>query len=212
MKNILVFLASFGFYINCFSQIKTTDKSECERVVVEFGQIIPLGNLKTKFDNSIYTAFWYRTQLSNGKFIDLGGCIYFPKNRKSINYEHNDSIYKQKLAKVSGQVSARYSRVYELSKNFNFEWNSTFGLAILGHESIDKEEYSKINQRNIKTKEDGNYEQALLAIAIGQGFKLSRKNFGINCQYQYVPYSLFYKSIDPNFGSSALTIGFVYKQ
>ena len=212
MKNIFVILSLFGFYVGSFSQNKNTDKSEYERVVVEFGQIIPLGNLKTKFDNSLYTAFWYRTRLSKAKFVDLGGCVYFPKNRNSINYEHNDSIYSLKLTKVSGQVSARYSRVYEFSKNFNFEWNSTLGLAILGHESIDKEEYSKINQRNIKTKEDGNYEQALLAIAVGQGFKLSRKDFGIICQYQYSPYSLFNKNIDADFGFSSLTIGLVYKQ
>lgn len=212
MKNKFIVLVLLGFCINSFSQNKNADKSEYERVVVEFGQIIPFGNLKTKFDNSLYGSFWFRTRISNRKFVDLGGHVYFPKNRNSINYEHKDSIYRLKLTKISGLVAARYNRVYEVTKNINLEWNSTLGLAILGRQAIDKEEYSKINQRNVKTKEDGDYELALLAVSLGQGFKLSRKDFGISCQYQYAPYSFFTKKIDSDFGSSSLLIGLVYKQ
>ena len=212
MKNIILILIFLVIFDDCYSQIETDNKSEYERVVVEFGQIIPIGQLKTKFDSSINVGFWFRTRLSRNKFVDFGGNVYFPKNRNSINYEHKDSIYRLKLTKLSGLVGARYSKLFEVYKNINFEWNSTLGLAVLGRQAIDKEEYNKNTQKNERTKKDGDYDQALCALALAQGFKLSRKDFGISCQFQYAPYSIFYKKIDSNFGSSSLIIGLVYKQ
>jgi hypothetical protein len=169
----------------------------------------PLGALSTKFHPSPSIGFWVRTKVEERYSIDAGFSFYVPRRSSEFDYTIGHQIYKLDAKGFSGMVGTRFSRNFSLDKNFDLVWDSSVGYAFFM--------YDDRYQRGID-KEDGTYNgnsgytKGFSTIHLGQGLKLNYKNVGLQVQYQFTPYSLFYSELDNDFGSQALTVGLYYRQ
>jgi hypothetical protein len=180
-----------------------------ERVSIEAGILYPLGNLKNQIDPSVNLGFWLKSKVAVDQSVDLGVNFYIPKKKDSFDFERNDSIFRNIARGFSGMVGARYCKTILLSenKNISLDWFPSLGYAFFMYKS------DFLNLKNdLNTVDQKRTNTALSTIHFGQGIKLNIDNVAFQMQYQYTPYSLFYKYLDKDFGSQSLILGIVYKQ
>jgi hypothetical protein len=169
-----------------------------KRNILELSYGIPLGNLSNKYEASINTGFYMRTKLAKKQFIDfgleLGGII----KGKDIRYKFNDDYISLDGSKTSFLLGLRYTRflVQSRNENFHIESNSGLGWKYLHYSKPEEEAFNEIDLK-----------PTLNTIAITQGLKVMFYGFGLHCNYQYSPYTLFNSKAEDNFGGSSINFG-----
>lgn len=165
-------------------------------VEVSFGK--PLGKLSSKYESSINTAFYMRTKIAKQQFVDFGAELSGIINGKEIDYKVNNERVSLDGSKSSFLLGLRYTRFLYRTKNENFhvEINSGLGWKYLHYSKPEIEEFSNVDLK-----------PSLNTICLSQGLKIMVYGFGLHCNYQYSPYSLFNSNVEKNFGSSSLGFG-----
>lgn len=205
MKKCYYLLFIF-FFVKVFSQENNADINfEYERVYIEVGVLSPLGKLKDKFDNAPSFGFWFRNRIIKDDYVDLGFNFFVPNNPRNIKVGINDTVLSYKSDHFAINIGVRFARVMPLSitaNKTNIEWNSGFGIALNFYDAPDEYSFEKGMEK----------QEVLTTILISQGLKINYKNVGLQVHYQFLPYRLFMKNHEPNFGSQSLMFGIVYRQ
>ena len=169
-----------------------------KRNILEVSYGKPLGNLASKYESSITTAFYMRTKIAKRQFIDFGVELSGIVNGKSVDYKVENENIQLDGSKSALFLGFRYTRFLIQSKNENFhiESNSGIGWKYLHYSKPEDEIYQDLDIRPI-----------LNTIGISQGIKIVLYGFGLHCTYQYAPYDLFNSKVERNFGGSSLQYG-----
>jgi hypothetical protein len=202
MKNIVIMLLFSSVFFGQTQNLENVEKYE--RVYIEVGAFNPIGTLKDKVKLSPNLGFWFKTKLRADESIDVGFNINYFKANEKFAYQKSDSIFISQAEGVSGMIGLRYNLNYKLSKNISIDWFPSFGYGFLSHKP-------QVQATNLIAKETMN-RQFLSTFHLGQGIRFNVDNIGFQVQYQYVPYHIFYKHLDKNFGAQGLTFGIVYRQ
>lgn len=203
--------------IFCLSQCITAqefvkDTTKYQRVRVESGMFIPVGNLKDKMGVSSQTSIWYRTRIDHNDMMDFGINIIVPNVENSFVYKGKDSIYNVKAKGLTIMFGCRMNKNYPVTifnRKKTLEWSSTFGGSFFSFEDKENPEddsgWHTDGNGNQVYKVDTN-TKALSCVYLAQGIGLSSKSLGIHIDYNYTPYDLFSKRIEKGFGNSSLTM------
>lgn len=219
MKKIF-FLFLILFFTNTEAQEFEIDSTKYERFKIDYGMLIPLGNLKDKFDASHEIGFWYSTRIVHNDIMDFGLTLNLPSNAKRFNYYGNDSIFRVKTKGLNGTVGIRINKLYKLNQKLTLSWNSSIGYSFFIFDDLEGRLYDKQNpqsEQQSEQDEQGNvvkiktYSKALSSSCLGQGLAISYKQIGFQCNYNFTPYNWFSKRIDADFGTSSLSLSLFYK-
>lgn len=216
---LLIFISKVG------AQDLKIDSTKYKRCKIEYGLLIPLGNLKTKFETSNELGFWYRTRIAHNDMLDIGLRLSLPSNPKEFDYQGNDSIFRLKTKGLNGVLGIRMNKIMNLNKDFSLEWCSSIGYSFFIFDDLEGRLYDKRNpptqaeidrqneedRKNYTVRIGNTYSKALSSLYLGQGFTLNYKLVGLHCNYNFTPYSWFLGRIDKNFGASSLSINFFCK-
>lgn len=169
-----------------------------KRNILELSCGIPLGNLSNKYEASINTGFYMRTKVAKKQFIDFGLELSGIIKGKDIRYEFNGDYISLDGSKTSFLLGLRYTRflVQSRNENFHIESNSGLGWKYLHYSKPEEEAFDEIDLK-----------PTLNTIAITQGLKVMLYGFGLHCNYQYAPYTLFNAKAENNFGGSSINFG-----
>jgi hypothetical protein len=227
MKKLILLFLIFIFS-KTQSQDFKIDSTKYERYKIEFGMLIPLGNLKEKFETSPEVGFWYRTRIAHNDLLDFGIKLNLPSNPKRFNYYGKDSIFQVKPKGVNGMIGLKINKLYNLkllNSQITLEWSSSIGYSFFVFDDIEGRLYYKKNpptqteidaqneddKKNNTYRINNTYTKALSSLYLGQGITINYKYFGLQCQYNFTPYNWFSKRIDTDFGNSSLSLGAFYK-
>ena len=212
---LLIFISKVG------AQEYDIDTTRYKRCKIEYGMLIPLGNLKTKFETSHELGFWFRTRIAHNDMMDFGFRLNLPSNPKEFNYQGNDSIFKLKTKGLNGVVGIRMNKIVHLNKDISLEWSTSIGYCFFIFDDLEGRLYDKRNppspeqiendKKNKALFSSDNYSKALSSLYLGQGFTLNYKLVGLHCNYNFTPYSWFLNRIDKDFGASSLSINLFRK-
>lgn len=201
MKKCIILLVCLVF---CSIQAQKS-KPNFERVYVEAGFVQPLSTMSDKFEVAPSFGFWFRSRATTKDFVDFGFNFFIPKEAPNVNFKYQDSILSYKSKHFAINIGARFAKVVPLSlesDDFNFEWNSGIGLALNVYKAPDEIEFG-----------DNEYSgEVLTTLFLSQGIKVNYKNVGLQCHYQWLPYGLFSKNLEKDYGSQSLMFGIVYRQ
>lgn len=205
MKTLISLLACILFYAS--NAQPTVDKltTDYERVYVEAGFVMPIGNLADKFELSPSFGFWFRTKMFREDYIDIGFNFFILKNPSDAKFKYQDSIVNYESKYFGINIGSRFAKVIPLSHtstSTSVEWNSGIGLAINVYNAPD----------NLEFKDGEHTNEILTTFYLSQGIKFNYKNLGIQGHYQWSPYGLFNEKLEKNFGSQSLMFGIVYRQ
>lgn len=169
-----------------------------KRNILEVSYGKPIGNLASKYESSITTAFYMRTKIAKRQFVDFGVELSGIVNGKSVDYKVGNENIQLDGSKSALFLGFRYTRFLIQSKNENFhiESNTGIGWKYLHYSKPEDEIY-----------EDLDLKPTLNTIGFSQGIKLVFYGFGLHCNYQYAPYDLFNKKVEKNFGGSSINFG-----
>ncbi len=169
-----------------------------KRNILEVSYGKPLGNLASKYESSITTAFYMRTKIAKRQFIDFGVELSGIVNGKSVDYKVENENIQLDGSKSALFLGFRYTRFLIQSKNENFhiESNSGIGWKYLHYSKPEDEIY---NEMDLKP--------TLNTIAVTQGIKFVFYGFGLHCNYHYAPYDFFNSKVERNFGGSSINFG-----
>lgn len=169
-----------------------------KRNILEVSYGKPIGNLASKYESSITTAFYMRTKIAKRQFVDFGVELSGIVNGKSVDYKVGNENIQLDGSKSALFLGFRYTRFLVQSKNENFhiESNTGIGWKYLHYSKPEDEIY-----------EDLDLKPTLNTIGFSQGIKLVFYGFGLHCNYQYAPYDLFNKKVEKNFGGSSINFG-----
>lgn len=187
---------------------------EYERVYVEVGLVKPIGNLSTKFEASPCFGFWFRSKIKNDDYIDVGFNVMIPQQASNIDFTYKDSVFSLKSHRFGGNLGFRFAKVFpfsNVSPRNNIEWNTGFGVAALFYDANHKR-YEDIRSGKYKSNNNETYTYGLATLFLSQGIKINIKNVGLQFNYQFTPYGLFEKRMEPNFGSQSIMFGIYYRQ
>jgi len=203
-------LTAFAFCLTVNAQQTVTDITFYERVIIEAGVKVPVGNLADIIGPSPELGLWYRTRMPNNDMIDAGFSLYMPTNSREFDYKDGTEVYKVKPAGVSGMVGVRIDKLYILRGvhcKKSLEWSTTGGYAFFMYND---KQFESGNGRTGNTAHT--HAKALSTFQVGQGLKYTINNMGIQLHYNYTPYGLFSDHVPGNFGSHSFTLGLFYKQ
>lgn len=169
-----------------------------KRNILEVSYGKPLGNLASKYESSITTAFYMRTKIAKRQFIDFGVELSGIVNGKSVDYKVENENIQLDGSKSALFLGFRYTRFLIQSKNENFhiESNSGIGWKYLHYSKPEDEIYDEMDLK-----------PTLNTIAVTQGIKFVFYGFGLHCNYHYAPYDFFNSKVERNFGGSSINFG-----
>ncbi|EAZ95600.1 hypothetical protein FBBAL38_07860 [Flavobacteria bacterium BAL38] len=169
-----------------------------KRNILEVSYGKPLGNLANKYESSITTAFYMRTKIAKRQFVDFGVELSGIVKGNSIDYNAETENIRLDGSKSALFLGFRYTRFLFQSKNENFhiESNSGIGWKYLHYSKPEDEIYDELD-----------IKPTLNTIAVSQGIKIVLYGFGLHCNYQYSPYTLFNSKVERNFGASSINFG-----
>lgn len=217
-KIFYLFLILFCFKTE--AQEFEIDSTKYERFKIEYGMLIPLGNLKDKFDASHEIGFWYSTRIVHNDIMDFGLTLNLPSNAKRFNYYGNDSIFRVKTKGLNGIVGIRINKLYKLNQKLTLSWSSSIGYSFFIFDDLEGRLYDKQNPQSEQQSEQDEqdnvvkiktYSKALSSSCLGQGLAINFKQIGFQCNYSFTPYNWFSKRIDADFGNSSLSLSVFYK-
>ena len=196
--NKLLFLILFVLNINAQDTIIAPRIDLYKRNIIEVSHGKPLGQLANKYESSINTAFYMRTKIGKGQFIDFGAELSGIIKGKPVEYEVNNQKIAIDGSKSSFLLGLRYTFFIYKSKNeaFHIESNSGLGWKYLYYSKPDDEIYDEIE-----------FSPTLNTIAFTQGLKIMIYGFGVHCSYHFSPYTLFDSKAERNFGNSSINFG-----
>ena len=169
-----------------------------KRNILEVSYGKPLGNLASKYESSITTAFYMRTKIAKLQFVDFGIELSGIVNGKSVDYKVGNENIQLDGSKSALFLGFRYTRFLVQSKNENFHIESNTGIGW---------KYLHYSKPEYEIYEDLDLKPTLNTIGFSQGIKLVFYGFGLHCNYQYAPYDLFNKKVEKNFGGSSINFG-----
>ncbi len=227
MKKLFLMFLIFIFS-KTHSQDFKIDSTKYERFKIEYGMLIPIGNLKEKFETSHEVGFWYRTRIAHNDLMDFGIKLNLLSNPKKFNYNGNDSIFQVKPKGLNGMIGLKMNKLHDLkflNSKITLEWSSSIGYSFFVFDDVEGRLYDKNNpptQAEIEAQNEedrknntyrikNTYTKALSSLYLGQGITINYKYFGLQCQYNFTPYSWFSKRIDSDFGNSSISLGAFYK-
>lgn len=196
------------------------DTTRYKRCKIEYGMLIPLGNLKTKFETSHELGFWFRTRIAHNDMMDFGLRLNIPSNPKEFNYQGNDSIFKLKTKGLNGVLGIRMNKIVHLNKDISLEWSTSIGYGFFIFDDLEGRLYDKRNppsqaeidrqneedRKNNTIRIKNTYSKALSSLYLGQGITFNYKQIGMHCNYNFIPYNWFSNRIEADFGASSLSI------
>jgi hypothetical protein len=216
MKNIILFM----FYVlssSVLAQDFKKDSVSYQKIKVEQGLYIPLGNLATIMGTTHYTGLWYRKQIPHKDILELGGRILITEEKNNFYYKENDTIYNPETRAFGFVLGANLLKRYDkefLNQHVKIEWITSVGIHFLGF----KDPQSKSNDTKKYQPEENTTvividteTKFLTSPYLGQGIGLSGQKFGVQAGYNYIPFARFSKQIKENFGSGCLVISIHYK-
>lgn len=169
-----------------------------KRNILEVSYGIPLGALSNKYESSITTAFYMRTKIAKRQFIDFGAELSGIIKGNSVDYNINNEFIQLDGSNSAFFLGFRYTRflVQSKSENFHIESNSGIGWKYLYYSKPEDEIYKEIDLK-----------PTLNTIGFSQSIKFVLYGFGLHCNYQYAPYTLFNSKVERNFGASSIHFG-----
>ncbi|MDP5026834.1 MAG: hypothetical protein NWQ14_01320 [Flavobacterium sp.] len=193
-----LFLVLFALQINAQDTIFFPKVDVFKRNVLEVSYGKPLGDLANKYESSITTAFYMRTKIAKKQFIDFGAELSGIVKGNSIDYKVGNENIQLDGSKSAFFLGFRYTRFLIQSKdeNFHIETNSGMGWKYLHYSKPEDEIYDELD-----------IKPTLNTIAVSQGVKIVLYGFGLHCNYQYSPYTLFNSKVERNFGGSSINVG-----
>jgi hypothetical protein len=197
MKNLLLLLVVF----NCKAQdtLVFIKPDLFKRNYIEIGYGKPQGELQNKYEGSFNVGYWVRNKVNRNQFIDIGLELDFLSNSRSIAYNYQNESLNLLPNKIGMQIGVRYSKiVYLNAHNHNFYAETNSGL---GWGAIFYKKTEEIKNREI------DFDSNINTIYLEQTIKFHYKSLGFYVQYKYIPYSLFNRKIENNFGNTSLNIG-----
>jgi hypothetical protein len=196
--NKLLFIILVVLNINAQDTIIIPRIDLYKRNIIEVSHGKPLGQLANKYESSINTAFYMRTKIGKGQFIDFGAELSGIVKGKPVTYVVNNEKIKIEGSKSSFLLGLRYTFFIYKSKNedFHIESNSGAGWKYLYYSKPDDANYDEID-----------FSPTLNTIAFTQGLKLMFYGFGVHCSYHFSPYALFDPKAERNFGASSINFG-----
>jgi hypothetical protein len=191
---VLLFIAKVG------AQDFKIDSTKYKRYKIEYGLLIPFGNLKTKFETSNEFGFWHRTRIAHNDILDIGLRLNLPSKPKEFNYQGNDSIFKFKTKGLNGILGIRMNKIMNVSKDINLEWSSSIGYSFFIFDDLERRLYDKRNpptqaeidrqneedRKNNTVRISNTYSKALSSLYFGQGITLNYRLVGLNCNYNWL--------------------------
>jgi hypothetical protein len=193
-----LFLVLFALQINAQDTIVFPKVDVFKRNVLEVSYGKPLGDLANKYESSITTAFYMRTKIAKKQFIDFGAELSGIVKGNSVDYKVGNENIQLDGSKSAFFLGFRYTRFLIQSKdeNFHIETNSGMGWKYLHYSKPEDEIYDELD-----------IKPTLNTIAVSQGVKIVLYGFGLHCNYQYSPYTLFNSKVERNFGASSINVG-----
>lgn len=193
-----LFLVLFALQINAQDTIFFPKVDVFKRNVLEVSYGKPLGDLANKYESSITTAFYMRTKIAKKQFIDFGAELSGIVKGNSVDYKVGNENIQLDGSKSAFFLGFRYTRFLIQSKdeNFHIETNSGMGWKYLHYSKPEDEIYDELD-----------IKPTLNTIAVSQGVKIVLYGFGLHCNYQYSPYTLFNSKVERNFGASSINFG-----
>lgn len=193
-----LFLVLFALQINAQDTIVFPKVDVFKRNVLEVSYGKPLGDLANKYESSITTAFYMRTKIAKKQFIDFGAELSGIVKGNSVDYKVGNENIQLDGSKSAFFLGFRYTRFLIQSKdeNFHIETNSGMGWKYLHYSKPEDEIYDELDLK-----------PTLNTIAVSQGVKIVLYGFGLHCNYQYSPYTLFNSKVERNFGASSINFG-----
>lgn len=224
MKKLFILFLIF-VYTKITAQDFKIDSTKYERFKIEYGMLIPLGNLKEKFETSHEIGFWYRSRIAHNDLLDIGFSLNLPFNPKRFNFYGNDSTFRVKTKGLNGMFGFRMNKLYKLNQKITLEWKSSIGYNFFIFDDLENRLYDKKNptsqaevdkqneedRKNKVIRTKNTYSKALSSLYLGQGFSLNYKQIDLQCNYNFTPYNWFSKRIDDSFGNSSMSISTFYK-
>lgn len=207
---LLICLSLFGIEI-------IAQETKIERVKIETGIQIPLGNLANKHELSEELGVYYRTKLPFDDILDLGVKFYFPNEKYDFTYFAEDSTYSTKVKDFNFTILGKVNKHYNfnlLKKEFVLEWTSGFGFNFLmftDKEKLDKKPTWETDENGNKVWNVNSDAKSLTSICLSQGIGINRKKFGVSAYYIFTPYNWFSKRIEKSFGNSSMSFVLIYK-
>lgn len=205
MKVLLSLLACIMLYASNAQTPVDSFTTDYERVYVEAGFVMPIGDLSDKFEMSPSFGFWFRTKMFHENYIEIGFNFFILKNPSEAKFKYRDSIVNYESKKFGINIGTRFAKVIPLSltsTSTSAEWNSGIGLALNVYDAPNGLPFSDGEHTN----------EVLTTFYLSQGIKLNYKNIAIQGHCQLSPYGLFNKKLEKNFGSQSLMFGIVYRQ
>jgi hypothetical protein len=201
MKKIYIIFLLLG--------ITSMAQAPYERVVVEAGTRIPVGNLADIMDVSPEAGAWLRSRLGNGDMLDVGGSVFIPVSTGEFDYYTRDGVFQVKAKAVSGMAGFRFNKLYVVGFNRVLEWQSSFGYAWLTY----NDEQAKYRDA-IEYGDSANhsYTKGFSTFHVGQGVRYNIDNVGLQAVYNFTPYGMFSDYVPQNFGSHSFTLSIIYRQ
>ncbi len=216
MKKIIHILILL-FCLPMVAQQFEIDSTKIERIRVEGGLFVPLGNLCNKMGVSKEIGVYYRLKMPHNDMADLGFKFYFPENNQDFTYYGRDSTYLTQSKSFGIMALMKINKEYSFhvfTKEVTFEYTSGFGINFF---LFDNKEMKNTGTETY-TDENGNlvYKintdlKALMSPLVSQGFGFSRKKIGLHFQYNFTPYNWFSKRIEKSFGNSSFSLGINYR-
>lgn len=205
------------FSLPIFAQQYEMDSTRIERIRVEGGLFVPLGNLSNKMGVSKEIGVYYRFKMPHNDIADLGFKFYFPENNQDFTYYGRDSTYVTQSKSFGLIALMKINKQYPIivfNNEINFEYSSGIGINFF---LFDNQEMKEKGWETI-TDEDGNKSyklntdiKALMSPYFSQSIGLSKKRIGIGFQYNFIPFNWFTKRIEGSFGNSGFSVLLSYK-
>ncbi|WP_445716965.1 hypothetical protein [Flavobacterium sp.] len=193
-----LFLVLFALQINAQDTIVFPKIDVFKRNILEVSYGKPLGDLANKYESSITTAFYMRTKIAKKHFIDFGAELSGIVKGNSVDYKVGNENIQLDGSKSAFLLGFRYTRflIQPKDENFHVETNSGMGWKYLHYAKPEDEIYDELD-----------IKPTLNTIAVSQGIKIVLYGFGLHCNYQYSPYTLFNSKVERNFGASSINFG-----
>ena len=216
MKTFSLIAALFSFSI-CSAQYDTLPYSsnlpqdvrkKNENVSFEPGLRLPVGSLAYVMGASPELGIWVRGKINDDNYLDIGGSAFAVEEKNEFMYTSRGETYGVKLKGAGGTAGFRLAKLYDLSSGkykTGLEWLSTFGYAFLTYEdkyTIENNQGESFEKTDLK---------AFHTFTLGQGFRFTVDNVGLQVNYNYSPYGQFNSHVSSGFGAHSLSAGVIYK-
>jgi hypothetical protein len=200
MKKIILF---FIISVSLHAQNNAIKSGDSETVAAEASIVIPFEKLANKFHYAHAYGFWFTVGSDHNWTAKIGFNLLLLQNPRPINFIFKDSVYTIESNKFGLDFGIKAAQKYAISKTSKtcyLEFDTTLGIHYLDYEFPSNKK---------KKDQKGGFENTTFIVAPQIAFIY--KNVGLKVQYRFTPLNVIEK-IEPNFGSSSVAIGIVYKQ